>query len=81
MIGALWNIRGLNKEGRLQCIIDFVKENQLDFVGFQETKKESFQDSFLKYVQKDFNWQYLPAEGTTGGILVGFSERKFEVLA
>ena len=55
MIGALWNIRGLNKEGRLQCIIDFVKENQLDFVSFQETKKESFQDSFLKYVQKDFN--------------------------
>ena len=81
MIGALWNIRGLNKEGRLQCITDFVKENQLDFVGFQETKKESFQDSFLKYVQKDFNWQYLPADGTAGGILVGFSERKFEVLA
>ena len=81
MIGALWNIRGLNKEGRLQCITYFVKENHLDFVGFQETKKESFQDSFLKYVQKDFNWQYLPADGTAGGILVGFSERKFEVLA
>jgi len=32
-------------------------------------------------VQKDFNWNYLPAEGTAGGILVGFSERKFEVLA
>ena len=81
MIGALWNIRGLNKEGRLQCITDFVKENHLDFVGFQETKKKSFQDSFLKYVQKDFNWQYLHANGTAGGILVGFSERKFEVLA
>ena len=42
MIGALWNIRGLNKEGQLQCITDFVKENRLDFVGFQETKKRVF---------------------------------------
>lgn len=35
-------MRGLNKEGRLQCITDFVKENHLDFVGFQETKKRIF---------------------------------------
>lgn len=80
MIGALWNVRGLNKEGRLQCITDFVRDNKLDFVGFQETKKDNFQDSFLNYINKDFIWQYLPAEGTTEGILVGFNERKFDVL-
>jgi exonuclease III len=40
MIGAFWNVRGLNKEGRLQCLADFVKDNNLDFVGFQKTKKE-----------------------------------------
>lgn len=39
MIGAFWNVRGLNKEGRLQCITDFVNDNSLDFVGLQETKK------------------------------------------
>jgi hypothetical protein len=33
-------VRGLNKEGRLQCLADFVKDNNLDFVGFQKTKKE-----------------------------------------
>jgi exonuclease III len=38
MIGATWNVRGLNKRGKLQCITDFVVENKLDFVGFQETK-------------------------------------------
>lgn len=54
MIGAFWNIRGLNKEGRLQCITDFVKDNHLDLVGFQETKKESFQDSFLIMFIKAF---------------------------
>lgn len=48
MLGALWNVRGLNKEGRLQCITDFVNENKLDFVGFQETKKKRiFRNLFL----------------------------------
>lgn len=81
MIGALWNVRPLNKEGRLQCIADFVKDNKLDFVGLQETKTESFHDSFLTFIHRDFNWQYLMAQGTVGGILVGFNERKFDVLA
>ena len=53
-------MRGLNKEGRLQCITDFVNDNKLDFVGFQETKKESFNGSFLNYINKDFVWHFLP---------------------
>jgi exonuclease III len=81
MIGAFWNIRGLNKEGRLQCITDFVKDHRLDFVGFQETKKELFTDSFLNYVNKGFIWQILPVKGTAGGILVGLNEKKFDVIA
>jgi hypothetical protein len=81
MIGAFWNIRGLNKEGRLQCITDFVKDHRLDFMGFQETKKESFTDSFLNYVNKGFIWQILPVKGTAGGILIGLNEKKFDVIA
>ena len=81
MIGATWNIRGLNKRGKLQCITDFIRDNNLDFVSFQETKKESFEDSFLNYASRDFVWNYLPADGTAGGILVGINERKFEALA
>ena len=42
MIGAFWNVRGLNKAGRLKCIADFIVDNKLDFVGFQETKKREF---------------------------------------
>ncbi|XP_066379833.1 uncharacterized protein [Miscanthus floridulus] len=49
--------------------------------GFQETKKESFNESFLNYINKDFVWHFLPANGTAGGILVGADERKFEVIA
>jgi hypothetical protein len=32
--------RGLNKRGKLQCIIDFMYENKLYFMDFQETKKK-----------------------------------------
>jgi len=58
-----------------------VSDNKLDFVGFQETKKESFSYSFLNYIHKDFTWKALPTVGTAGGILVGVNTNKFEVLS
>jgi hypothetical protein len=39
MIEGFWNIRGLGKPGRTGALSDFIKENKLDFVGVQETKK------------------------------------------
>jgi hypothetical protein len=50
MIGAFWNVRGLNKTGRLSCLSDFIKQYKLDFVGIIETKKASIDDSFLRAV-------------------------------
>jgi exonuclease III len=73
--------RGLNKRGKLQCITDFMYENKLDFMDFQETKKDSFHESVLIQIHKDFSWNYLPTEGTAGGILVGLNSNKFEALA
>lgn len=81
MIGAQWNVRSLHKEGRLQCVCDFISDNKLDFVSFQETKMNCFTDSFLRSINKEFNWNYLPANGTAGGILVGFHDKKFEIIA
>ena len=81
MIGAFWNVRGLNKAGRLKCIADFIVDNKLDFVGFQETKKESFSEAFLKAVNPGFSWHWLPAEGTAGGILLGVRENVMELVS
>ena len=81
MIGAFWNIRSLNKMGSLQCLTDFIQNNKLSFVGIQETKRENFNESFLKTANSHFKWHYLPASGTTGGILVGFDESAAEVLS
>lgn len=81
MIDASWNIRGLNKTGRMKCIADFIRMNNLDFVGFQETKKkEVFCDNFLISAGKDFTWNFIPVRGTTGGILVGFKDSSFEIV-
>lgn len=81
MIGAIWNVRGLNKRGKLQCVTDFVTDHKLDFLGFQETKKDNFDASSLCHIHKDFVWHFLPSIGTAGGILVGLNSKKFEVLA
>jgi hypothetical protein len=45
----------------------------VDFVGIQETKKEDFSPSFLKNLTgpASFCWNFLPARGSAGGILVG----------
>jgi hypothetical protein len=55
----------------------------LDYIGFQETKKEEFTNSFLKNLlgNRNFVWNFLPAVGTSGGILVGINADLLEVLA
>jgi exonuclease III len=47
MKGAFWNIRGLNKVGRVNCLASFIIQNDLDFVGIQETKKAAFSNGLL----------------------------------
>jgi hypothetical protein len=49
-------------------------------VGILETKKEAFHDSFLNNICRNFSWNFLPATGTAGGILVGLKASKFHVI-
>jgi hypothetical protein len=81
MRGAFWNIRGLNKTGRINCLSDFIMANKLDFVGIQETKKNDFQANVMNLIDKGMTWVSLPAKGTAGGILVGFKTLVFEVIS
>jgi exonuclease III len=79
MIGAVWNIRGLNKTGRVTCVTDLIKQQKLDFVGIQETKKDNIDDTMLNAICKNMDWNIAPAEGSAGGILVGFKNSSIEV--
>jgi hypothetical protein len=53
-----------------------IRDNNLDYVGIQETKKEEFLPSFLKNLTTlvNFVWHYLPVKKIAGGILLGVME-------
>jgi hypothetical protein len=80
MIGAFWNIKGLNKPGRSKCLCEFIIDNKLDFVGILESKKEKISDAFVDSICKDMIWNIVLANGTKGGILLGLKTQKFEVI-
>jgi exonuclease III len=64
-----WNIRGLNHPRTNLCLGQLIREHRVDFIGVQETKKESFHPSFLKNLTSptEFSWNLLPTKGTAGG--------------
>jgi exonuclease III len=81
MRGIFWNIRGLNHHGRNLCLGQLIREHTVDFIGVQETKKESFHPSFLKNLTSptDFSWEILPAKGTAGGILIAVRDSMLSI--
>ena len=50
MICGFWNSRSIDAPGRKKYIDDNIIPLNLDYIGFQETKKSSFTNSFLKNV-------------------------------
>lgn len=79
MIGLFWNIRGLNKLGRLPALISRIRSTHADIVGVIETKKELFTQGYLKTLAGNtpFSWFSLLVKGTAGGILVGCNNNKY----
>lgn len=42
MIGVFWNVRGFNKVGRAKMVGKAIRDNRVDFIGIQETKKVEY---------------------------------------
>jgi exonuclease III len=78
-----WNIRGIDAPGRKKCITDTLAKSHASIIAFQETKKESFSSSYLDSISsnRNFVWNFLPAKGTAGGILVGVDSDIFDIIA
>ena len=78
-----WNIRGFGARGHRGQLKDLVRSNSIDFVGLVETFKESFSpNDFSAIVGMDrFNWNFLPASGHSGGILIGSNKDIFDFVA
>lgn len=66
-----WNVRGLNSEWKWDSIRDKIVASACDVICFQETKKESFDLSFIKkFCPPSYDsFCYLPSIGASGGII------------
>ena len=44
MIGFIWNIRGAGDDDKKRIIRETIIDKKVDFLGFQETIKQSFSE-------------------------------------
>ena len=81
MRGLIWNCQGLGRDSKFDFLREIIREEKIDFVGLQETKKEHFNDSLLSSLagSKLFAWFSSPPNGRSGGLLVGFNSEVFDV--
>lgn len=78
-----WNVRGIAAPGSKTLIVHTINKTHASIIGFQETKNESFSDSFLKSLigHRNFSWNHLPTTGSAGGILMGVHIDQFDIIS
>ncbi|CAM0912939.1 unnamed protein product [Alopecurus aequalis] len=75
-----WNSRGFGQEGRRKHLSEYIRREDVDIVGIQETLRQDFSIEELQGLSPHkFVWQWLPTAGHSGGILLGTKEETFEV--
>jgi hypothetical protein len=81
MIGLIWNCQGLGRISKFEFLKELIRDEKVDFIGLQETKKNHFRDSLLSSLagNKLFAWFSSPPNGRSGGLLVGFNSEVFDV--
>jgi hypothetical protein len=80
MIGAILNCRGVGKKGMSTYLVDFLKQQAVDFIGLQETIKKDYSEAFFRRIDPlhQFTWNWLPSVGRAGGILGGLRKSRFD---
>jgi hypothetical protein len=73
MIGATLNCRGVGKKGMSCFLVDFIRDQEVDFMGLQETIKKDYSPAFFRTIdpQNLFDWKWIGSIGRSGGILGG----------
>lgn len=82
MIGLFWNIRGMGSPEKIGHLQDLIKDHHLDFIGIIETVKQEFSATMLGSLGGGRNlvWRWIPANGRSGGILVGIDSDRHDIL-
>jgi exonuclease III len=75
-----WNIRGTNSEKKWLAIANKILESECDIICLQETKRAIFDlQDIKKFCPKKFNrFEYLPAVGTAGGLIIIWNGALFD---
>lgn len=75
------NIRGFGVPGRRTLLKEYLRKHKIDVVCLQETIKDDFTDQELHGIEvgEKFFWSWLPANGHSGGLLMGVRDSLFEV--
>jgi len=76
----IWNIREFGQDGRRRQIKEYLRQEDVDIVGFQETIRQDFSIMELEALSRHkFVWTWVTTAGHSGGILLGVKEDTFEV--
>lgn len=82
MIVVSWNVRGTGSAEKRRAIRDVIVESACDIILIQESKMMAPSTSFFRSLggSRVDVWCSLDAIGSAGGILIGWSSRKFSVI-
>ena len=74
-----WNIRGINDPLKWPHIRAKIVESDASFICIQETKRTSFDNTFIKgFAPKRFDqFAFVPSDGASGGLLTLWSSKAF----
>ena len=82
MRALFWNFRGFGHVGRRTQLKEYMRKEDIDIVGLQETIKADFHFHELLAIDplERFEWQHAPAVGHSGGMLLGLSQGLYEII-
>ena len=72
----IWNMRGFGRRGRRNQLREYLRKVKVDIIILQETIRQSFSDHELRSLELGglFTWNWLPASGMSGGMLLGIRD-------
>jgi exonuclease III len=81
MRALIYNIRGFGEQGRRTQLKNYLRQNRCDIIGLQETIKADFSTAELRSLEfgSQCVWNWVLADGHSGGMLLGFNDDAFEV--
>lgn len=74
-----WNVRGLNTDVKCLALRNKIDEANCSIVCLQETKKESFDHSFIRKCcpGRFGKYEFIPSRGASGGLIIIWCSSQF----